>query len=129
MYSRGKEVKKSLENCIYEPNAARPDDKNKCPAVAYQAAGVCVPVTVAPYASVGTPVTTCFGDPFVTSETPSCASRKNGTCTFTITQFVCIEIPVYFGANASSRDAYVTCLGATSEDICTECGVAHDDAL
>ena len=107
----------------------RPDDENECPAVAYQAAGVCVPVTVAPYASVGTPVTTCFGDPFVTSETPSCASRKNGTCTFTITQFICIEIPVYFGANASSRDAYVTCLGATSEDICTECGVAHDDAL
>ena len=62
-------------------------------------------------------------------ETPSCASRKNGTCTFTITQFICVEIPVYFGANASSRDAYVTCLGATSEDICTECGVAHDGTL
>lgn len=118
-----------MANCIYESNAALTDDENACPAVAYQSADVCVPVTVAPYASVGTAVTTCCGDPVVTEETPSCAGRKNGVCTFTITQTVCIEIPVYFGATATSRDAYVTCLGASSEDICTDCAAAASEEV
>ena len=118
-----------MANCIYEAKAVLADDENSCPAVAYQSADVCVPVTVAPYASVGTAVTTCCGDPVVTEETPSCAGRKNGVCTFTITQTVCIEIPVYFGATATSRDAYVTCLGASSEDICTDCAAAASEEV
>ena len=48
-------------------------------------------------------------------------SIKNGACTFTITQDVCVAVPVDFGAVATVGDAYVSCLNASADDICTDC--------
>lgn len=47
---------------------------------------------------------------------------KNGTCVFTVSQNICVEVPVEFGAVAEVGDTYVSCSGATAEDICTDCG-------
>ena len=92
-----------------------------CPAIGYQKVGVCVPVTVTPFAHTGATITKCCGDPSVVSGDTPCAGKKNGVCTFTISQTICVEVPVDFGATATVGDTYVDCLGASADDICTNC--------
>ena len=50
-----------------------------------------------------------------------CGGVKNGVCSFTVSQNICVAVPVEFGANAVVGEAYVDCLGVSSEDICTDC--------
>jgi hypothetical protein len=97
------------------------------PTVGYQSASVCVPVTVTPYAKTGTTVTKCCGEALVTLGRNTCGGTKNGTCSFTISQDICVEVPVSFGATAEVGDAYVTCNGASADDICTNCGLEDVD--
>ena len=78
-------------------------ENQTCPAVGYQAASVCVPVTV------------------VVSGRDTCEGVKNGTCSFTISQNICVAVPVAFGAVATVGESYVNCKGATAEDVCTDC--------
>ena len=73
-------------------------ENQTCPAVGYQAASVCVPVTVTPFAEAGKTVTKC-----------------------TISQNICVAVPVAFGAVATVDESYVNCKGATAEDVCTDC--------
>lgn len=108
-------------NCNDLENIILNADENECPAVGYQQADVCVQVTVTPYATPGTAVTTCCGDPVVTAGDVPCGGKRKGSCTFTMTQTVCVAVPVAFGAVATVGDTYVDCLGASSEDICTDC--------
>lgn len=94
-----------------------------CPTAGYQSASVCVSVNVEPFAEVGTPATQCCGEPVVSVGKKTCAGTKNGVCTFTITQDVCIAVPVSFGAYATRGDIYVDCIGASAEEDCGEnCG-------
>ena len=97
-----------------------------CPATGYQSTDVCVAVTVTPYAQVGTPVATCCGKPVITAGR-TCGGTKKGSCTFTMTQTLCVAVPVTFGATAVVDDPYVDCGDASSDDICTDCG--ETDAL
>ncbi len=92
-----------------------------CPAVGYQSASICVPVTVTPFANTGTTSTKCCGGPVVTSGRNICGGTKNGSCAFTISQDICVAVPVAFGATANVGDMYVNCNGASSDDICTNC--------
>jgi hypothetical protein len=97
------------------------NEEQTAPAVGYQSASICVPVTVTPYANAEPTVTKCCGDPLVTPGKNTCAGTKNGTCLFTISQDICISVPVSFGAVATVGDTYVTCNGASADDICTDC--------
>ena len=47
---------------------------------------------------------------------------KKGSCFFTITQDICVAVPVNFGAVATVGDSYVNCNGASEQEICTDCG-------
>lgn len=107
--------------------AQTPEPDQSCPTVGYQSASVCVPVTVTPFAIVGTTVTKCCGDPVVTVGRNSCGGTKNGSCNFTITQDICVAIPVSFGATATVGDTFVNCLGASAEDICEDCDEEEPD--
>ena len=98
-------------------------ENQACPAVGYQTASVCVPVTVTPYAKAGATTTKCCGEPVVKSGRDICGGVKNGVCTFTITQDVCVAVPVDFGAIAEVGDAFISCNGATAEDVCSNCAV------
>ena len=69
-----------------------------CPAVGYQSASICVPVTVTPFAQTGAPITKCCGNPVVTPGLATCSGVRNGACTFTIAQNICVAVPVEFGA-------------------------------
>jgi hypothetical protein len=96
-------------------------EEQTAPAVGYQSASICVPVTVTPYANAEPTVTKCCGLPLVTPGKNTCLGTKNGTCLFTISQDICISVPVSFGATATVGDAYVTSNGASADDICTDC--------
>lgn len=98
-----------------------------CPAIGYQSSSICVPVTITPFANAGATHTKCCGLPVVTPGINTCGGLKNGTCSFTISQDICVAVPVDFGATASVGDTYVNCNGASAQDICTECG--KDDLL
>ena len=93
-----------------------------CPAVGYQSASICVPVTVTPFAQTGITTTKCCGSPVVTSGREVCNGVRNGSCVFTISQDICVAVPVEFGAVASVGDSSTSCNGASDQDICTGCG-------
>jgi hypothetical protein len=101
-------------------NAEEPIEQT-CPAAAYQLLGVCVPVTVTPFANTGATVTKCCGEPSIVEGRNTCDGTKNGTCVFTVTQDICVEVPVEFGAVASVGDTYVNCKGVLGEEICSNC--------
>lgn len=92
-----------------------------CPAVGYQSASICVPVTVTPFAQTGATVTKCCGNPVVTSGRDICGGVRNGACVFTISQDICVAVPVEFGAVATVGDTFVSCGDTSADDICTNC--------
>lgn len=53
----------------------------------------------------------------------TCNGVKNGQCVFTISQDICVEVPVEFGAVAAVGDTYVACNGASADEICPDCGM------
>lgn len=92
-----------------------------CPTIAYQMSSVCVPVTVSPFAKAGATSTKCCGKPVITTGRNTCGGVKNGQCVFTVSQKICVEIPVEFGATATVGDAYVDCIKDSADDIYTDC--------
>jgi hypothetical protein len=104
------------------------DEATTCPAVGYQSVSVCVPVIVKPFAKTGATTTTCCGEPvIVAGSNNSCKGTKNGSCTFTISQDICVKVPVEFGATTEVGDTYVNCKTTSDKDICTNCGDHEKD--
>lgn len=56
-----------------EINANVLNETQTCPAVGYQSASICVPVTVTPFAQTGVTMTKCCGEPVVTRAARSAA--------------------------------------------------------
>lgn len=90
-----------------------------CESVFYQKETVCVPVRVTPFARPGTARTTCCGEPVINMG-GECAGRQT-YCSFTVTQNLCIEIPISFGAQIETGTATVQC-GDVTETGC-DCSV------
>lgn len=96
-------------------------ENRTCPAVGYQKISICVPVNVTPFAKTGNTITKCCGDAVVVPGEKPCPGKKNGVCSFTIHQTICVEVPVEFGATSMVGDTYVDCLAASSDNICMNC--------
>ena len=96
--------------------------ESSCTVYGSQRATVCVPVTVTPFASVGDTVTRCCGNPRVTPGTAACGGTPMGSCVFTISQDVCITVPVAFGATSVVGRYSVLCGDANTGDNCPDCG-------
>ena len=62
-----------------------------------------------------------LGTTIVTPGKSICDGVKNGTCVFTVGQNICVQVPVEFGVVAQVGDTYVSCNGATADDVCTDC--------
>lgn len=103
------------------PDTLHVDENQTCPTVAYQLSSVCVPVTVIPFAKAGTTVTKCCGKPTVVAGKNTCNGVKNGQCVFTISQDICVEVPVEFGAVATVGDIFVACNGVSTDEMDTDC--------
>ena len=97
------------------------EDAETCPATGYQKIQVCVPVTIKPFANPGNTKTTCCGDPVVTAGINTCEGVMDGECSFTISQQLCIEVPVDFGATSTVGDAAVACGEVSNHNICNDC--------
>ena len=93
-----------------------------CESVFYQKETVCVPVKVTPFAKPGTAKATCCGDPIVSTGNQCMGNQTS--CSFTITQSLCIEIPISFGAVIETGSAVVKC-GTPSEEEC-DCSEPDD---
>ena len=96
------------------------EQNGDCPAVGYQRSTVCVPITVTPFARVGTPTTTCCGAATVTPG-DTCVRTSGGVCRFTICQQICVAVPVEFGARAVAGTPCVQCGEVSSTNICKDC--------
>lgn len=94
-----------------------------CVKTAYQRALVTVPISVKPYSVAGPTNTLCCADPVITNVRWS--GSKERVCFFTITQEICVEIPIHFGAEAFAGVPGVDCLN-TSLDDCEDC-IETDD--
>lgn len=94
-----------------------------CPVVGYQRSTVCVPVTVTPFARVGTPVANCCGEPVV--KAGDVCPQNGGVCRFTISQQICVAVPVEFGARAVAGTPSVQCGEASHTNLCTDCTPAQ----
>lgn len=92
-----------------------------CPTMGYQKISVCVPVTVKPFAHAGDATIKCCGKPVVVSGESCCRGKKDDVCTFTISQTLCVEVPVTFGAQTNVGGTYVDYLNASADDICKNC--------
>lgn len=117
-----------MSDCVNFDPATLPEH-DTCPAVGYQKAGICVPVTVMPFAHTGEIKMKCCGEPTVVASDKPCAGQKNGSCTFTISQTICVAVPVDFGATVTVGDTYVDCLGTSSCDICASCRTEEESEL
>ena len=78
-----------------------------CDTTFYQTETVCVPVTVTPFADPKVATARCCGDPIVTIQDNCPAGKK--ACKFTVTQPLCIEVQLAFGADVQTGDASVIC--------------------
>ncbi|MGI6732498.1 MAG: hypothetical protein ACOX5F_11515 [Anaerovoracaceae bacterium] len=93
----------------------------ECIATVFQPARICVPVTVTPFVRELPTTTFCCGDPVVTPGATTCPGEVNGSCTFTITQDICVRVPIEFGANTTVGDTFVTCGAVSDLNICEGC--------
>ena len=78
-------------------------------------------MTVTPLVNVGVTTTYCCGAPTVTPGAVACPGTIGGSCTFTISQRVCVAVPITFGAIADTGEASVACVAASAENICAGC--------
>ena len=79
-----------------------------CNKVGMQCVGVSQSLTLTPTAMVGTAVVTCQGSPRVSCET----AADGKTCLVTVTQRVCVTVPIRFGTTVEPHDPTIACAGA-----------------
>lgn len=78
-----------------------------CSKAGMQCVDVTEEVVLTPTAVVGTISTACQGSPSV-----MCVTNAEGTaCTVTLTQRVCVTIPVTFGVSKTEGDPSIMCAG------------------
>lgn len=90
-------------------------EAEECDTTVFQTIGVCVPITVTPEAEVGTINVTCCGPATVSDE--ECVDTGETSCTFYVTQNLCVEVPVIFSATGEPGTPTVTC-GELSQEGC-----------
>lgn len=95
-----------------------------CTVNGQQLIDVSVPVTVKPFANVGRIITRCCGQPTITPGIDDTRGIPDGECEFTISQRLCVEVPVEFGAAVETGPTHVLCEG----NDCANCVSPNGDA-
>ena len=76
-----------------------------CSKVVTQCLDMIAPLTVTPATTLGTVSVTCQGTPRVVCT----ADASGSSCTITMTQQVCISVPVRYGVCVASGDTTIGC--------------------
>lgn len=103
-----------------DKGGSEPNNSNHCTRAVYQNAMVNVPVAIKPFSFAGQSSTYCCSEPTI----KDIACRKNNCndeeiCYFTISQEICVEVPVHFGAKVSVGDSLIEC-GETLTEGCSD---------
>lgn len=92
----------------HEPLLSRQEEccpVSGCNKVGTQCVDVSAPLTLAPTAAVGTVAVSCQGSPSIT-----CVANAEGTsCTVTVTQRVCVSIPIRYGVTTTTGEPTISC--------------------
>ena len=94
------------------------ESPQSCETVGCQPAKLRVPVALTPCVRVKTPVTVCCGSPVVT---PSDRPGPDNSCSFVITQKICVAVPVEISACASLGKVSVKFEDAAGEHALNDC--------
>jgi len=86
---------------------ARQDEPTKCPALVNETVCVQAKVTITPNVEVGQIQSFCVDGPMIgiCPGTPS----PTGTCTFNVSQRICVQVPLAFSATATSDPTGIVC--------------------
>ena len=76
-----------------------------CNKTGTQCVDIAAPFTLTPTAAVGAVSITCQGSPSVTCVSDACGS----SCTVTMTQQVCVSVPIRYGVSLTSGEPKITC--------------------
>lgn len=82
------------------------DCLKSCERIVHQKTKITLPLSIEPFAVTGKIKTKCNGNPIVTIN-PCCDSKN--TCNYLITQEICIELPIKFGAFTEVENTRVDC--------------------
>ena len=86
---------------------------NSCNKIGTQCVDVSESLVLTPAVTVGTATVTCQGVPVITCETDA----GGATCTVTMTQQVCVSVPIRYGVTLTSGEPTISCA-----DSCIGCG-------
>lgn len=89
-----------------------------CARTVFQKANVCTVVTVTPDAFCGPVSACCVGDPVFS---PSNVCLGSEACVFTVSQELCLTIPITFNANAVCSAFTIDCEPPSLIDCTPEC--------
>lgn len=88
---------------------------NTCTRSAYQNATVNVPVAIRPTSFAGRSKIVCCSDPVIKGIRRK-KHRDEQICYFTISQEICVEVPVHFGAEACIGQSWVECHDVSTDE-------------
>lgn len=107
-------INEAYEHDTLLPYQGEENCSGNCSKVGTQCVDVTAELTLEPTATVGTVTVTCQGTPRIT-----CVTAPDGaSCTVTLTQQVCVSIPVRYGVTTTTGEAVIACAG----DGCIGCG-------
>lgn len=94
----------------------------RCSSSTYQFATVSLPITVKPSVNTGETKTFCCGEPSITPTqcTFKCSGSGKESCSFILSQHICIEVPIEFGAVACVGEPCVECGHVTGKNLCQD---------
>lgn len=78
---------------------------NGCDTVVSETVCVQADITISPKVEVGTIETYCVGSPVI----GPCQGNKVEECTFSVSQRICVQIPLTFSAEASAEPTGIVC--------------------
>jgi hypothetical protein len=97
--------------------------EHKCPTIVHETVCTQAEVTITPSVVVGTIETFCMGRPVI-GACPGTLSPTD-TCSFTVSQSICVQVPLTFSATAIAVPTGIVCgtpaLGPCSTDPCPVC--------
>ena len=85
-----------------------------CNKTGTQCVDIAAPFTLTPTAAVGAVTITCQGSPNITCVSDACGS----SCTVTMTQQICVSVPIRYGVSLTSGEPTITC----ADNNCVGCG-------
>lgn len=94
-------------NPITDPARLLETTPTECPTVVHETVCVQAQVTITPRVVVGKVESFCIGNPLI-GRCPGTPS-PTGTCTFNVSQNICIQVPITFSANAEATPSGIVC--------------------